>query len=267
MGCVVEHHAEITTSLRVDLMEEIKELFRLATKSFLVGLSQRNWGLPLLSHMSYPWSRSTSMFKEFLLAGLIIFAFTWAAWLVEPYTGYQTVALLYLLLVVVVGLKLRRGPTLIVAVTSAALWNYLFVPPYFTIRIQEFHDGIMFLVFIAVALAIGHLTSRLRRSEIIERQRERRTAALYELAHQAAFAMDLDTGLQAVVNLIESTFGGKTALLIRQKDHSLSNVPHPASSFSLSDKDKAVAEWAFNHRTPAGRFTETLPDSEAVHIP
>jgi two-component system sensor histidine kinase KdpD len=32
---------------------------------------------------------------------------------------------------------------------------------------------------------MGHLTSRLRRSEIFERQRERRTAALYELGDSA----------------------------------------------------------------------------------
>src|SRR5687768_12096664 len=108
-------------------MGELKKLCRSLTKSFLGGVSRRNWGLPLPSHMSNPWIRSTSMFNEFLLAGLIILAFTGAAWLIEPYTGYQTIALLYLLLVVLVGLKLRRGPVLTVAVASAALWNFLFV--------------------------------------------------------------------------------------------------------------------------------------------
>src|SRR5918993_5327077 len=208
------------------------------------------------------WSRSDSRIKEFFLAGALILALTGAAWFIAPFAGYQTVALLYLLLVVLLGLKLSRGPVLTAAVSSAVLWNFLFVPPYFTFHVQRFHDGIMFVVFSAVALAMGHLTSRLRRSEIVERQRERRTAALYELAQQAAFATDLDTGLRAAVNLIESIFMGKAALFVRQKDHSLSPRPHAVSSFHLSERETRVPAWVFSHRVPAGKFTESFPDAE-----
>jgi two-component system sensor histidine kinase KdpD len=208
-----------------------------------------------------------STINEFFLAGALILVLTGAAWFIEPFAGYQTVALLYLLLVVLLGLKLSRGPVLTVAASSAVLWNFLFIPPYFTFQVQRFHDGIMFLVFFVVALAMGHLTSRLRRSEIVERQRERRTAALYELAQQAAFATDLDTGLGAAVNLIDSIFSAKTALFVRQKDHSLSPRPHAVSSFDLSELDNSVAAWVFSHRVPAGKFTEPFPDAEALHMP
>ena len=222
---------------------------------------------PSKRDMNQRWVPSTPMLNEYFLAGLLILAFTGAAWLVEPFTGYQTVALLYLLLVVLLGLKLSRGPVLTAAATSAALWNFLFVPPHFTFYFQKFHDGIMFLVFIAVALAMGHLTSRLRRSEITERQRERRTAALYELAQQAAFATDLDTGLRAAVNLIESIFAANAALLVRQKDHTLSSIPHPVSSLALSETEKSVAEWVFSRHMPAGKFTESFSEAEALHVP
>ena len=213
------------------------------------------------------WIRSGSRINEFALAGALILALTAAAWLIEPFAGYQTVALLYLLLVVLLGLKLSRGPVLTAAASSAVLWNFLFVPPYFTFHVHRFHDGIMFVVFFAVALAMGHLTSRLRRSEIAERQRQRRTAALYELAQQAAFASDLDTGLRAAVNLIDSIFPAKAALLVRQKDHSLSTRPHAVSSFDLSEWENSVTAWVFNHRVPAGKFTGNFADAEALHLP
>lgn len=204
---------------------------------------------------------------EFLLAGISLLALTGAAWLLQRFTGYQTIALLYLLLVVATGLQLSRTPTLVIAAMSAVLWNFLFVPPRFTFFIDQFHDAVMFVTFFAVALAIGHLTSRLRRSEITERQRESRTAALYELARQAAFATDLNTGLAAAVDLVESTFTAKAALLLRQSDHTLASVSHPASSLALSENDKSVASWAFSHRMLAGKFTDTLPESEALHLP
>jgi len=205
--------------------------------------------------------------NEFVLAGIFVTLVTGVSFLIEPFTGYLSIALLYLLLVVAVGLKLNRGPVLTVAAASALLWNVLFIPPRFTIYIEKFDDVMMFVMFFVVALAMGHLTSRLRRSQVAEQRRERRTAALYELAHQAAFATDLDTGLRAAVSLIQSLFGAQAALLLRQKDHTLSNVTHPASSLTLSEKEKSVAAWAFGRRMPAGKFTDTLPDSEALHLP
>jgi two-component system sensor histidine kinase KdpD len=42
---------------------------------------------------------------------------------------------------------------------------------------------------------------------------------------------------------------------------------HPDSSLTLSDKELHVAEWAFLHRQAAGRFTDNLPASAALHLP
>lgn len=205
--------------------------------------------------------------NEFLLAGILVVLVTAVSFVIKPFTGYLPIALLYLLLVVAVGLKLRRGPVLTLAALSALLWNFLFIPPHFTFYIDKLEDAMMFAMFFVVAMAMGHLTSRLRLSEMAERRRERRTAALYELAHQAAFATDLDTGLRAAVRLIESIFGARAALLLRKKDHTLSQVTHSASSFTLSEKEKSAATWVFTHKMPAGGFTNTLPESEALHLP
>ena len=101
----------------------------------------------------------------------------------------------------------------------------------------------------------------------MEKQRERRTAALYELAHQAAFAPELDNGLRAAVAHIESIIDAKAALVLRLADHTLDKSVHPASSFALSEKEHSVAAWAFSRRAPAGRFTDTLPDAEALYLP
>lgn len=211
--------------------------------------------------------RFVAPINEFVLAGVLVTLVTAISLLIEPFTGYLSIALVYLLLVVAVGLKLKRGPVLTVAAASALLWNFLFIPPRFTFYIDRLHDVMMFAMFFVVAMAMGHLTSRLRLTEMAERRRERRTAALYELAHQAAFATDLDTGLRAALSMIECIFGAQAALLLRLKDHTLSNVPYPASSLALSEKEKGVAAWAFSRRMPAGKFTDTLPDSEALHLP
>jgi two-component system sensor histidine kinase KdpD len=205
--------------------------------------------------------------NEYTLAAISVALATVVSFLLEPFTGYLSVALLYLLLVVALGLRLRRGPVLTVAATSALLWNFLFIPPRLTFYIDRLDDAMMFAMFFVVAIAMGHLTGRLRRSEIAERQRERRTAALYELAHQAAFATDLGTGLRAAVGTIEAIFSARAALLLRLKDHTLSRRAHPASSFAPSKQEEDAAAQAFARRAPAAISAATPDDSESLHLP
>jgi two-component system, OmpR family, sensor histidine kinase KdpD len=146
-------------------------------------------------------------------------------------------------------------------------WYTVFIPPRFTFHIGTLEDAVVFTTFFAVALAMGHLTSRLRLKEIAERMRERRTAALYELVRQAGLAPDLESGIRAAMRLIETLFGVRVAMLLRRPDHGLAAEAHSASSFPLDEKEQAAAEWAFSHRAPAGKFTDNLPDSQAMHLP
>lgn len=205
--------------------------------------------------------------NEFFLIGVSTVLVTGVCLFVAPFTGYSTIALIYLLLVVNLSMKLSRWPVLITAAVSAILWNFLFVPPRFTFYIQRLDDAMMFGMFFIVAIAMGSLTSRLRLKEMVERKREQRMEALYEMAQQAALAPDLDTGLQAALRLIESLLNVECALFLRLPNHLLSTDAHPASSWVLSEKEKSVSDWAFSRRVNAGKFTDTLPDSEALHLP
>jgi two-component system sensor histidine kinase KdpD len=206
-------------------------------------------------------------FREYLIAFTLTALVTVVAFILEPVAGHPAVALLYLLLVVVAGVRLGRGPVLFIATSSALLWDYLINPPYLSFLPGNFEDMMLFAMFFIVAIAMGHLTSRLRQQEIAERMREQRTAALYELVQQAGLAADLDSGLRAAIHLTETLFNVKAALLLRLPDHSLSAHMHPASSFSVDEDEYRAAHWAFTHREAAGRFTETFSDSKALHLP
>jgi two-component system, OmpR family, sensor histidine kinase KdpD len=211
--------------------------------------------------------RGTAPLNEYAIAIIATALVTVASSVLETLTGYLAIALLYLLLVVAVGIKLHRGPVLLVAASSALIWDFFFIPPRFNLHIANLNDLMMFSMFFVVAIAMGHLTSQLRLSETAERRRQQRTAALYELVHQAGLAPDLDAGLRAAVGLTESLFGVRASLLLRLPDHSLAAEKHRASSFSLDEKEYGVATWAFRHGMTAGKFTDNRPESEAMHLP
>lgn len=204
---------------------------------------------------------------EYIVAIALTGCVTALSLAIEPVVGHAAVSSLYLLLVVVAGFRFKRESVLFVAASSTLAWYTVFIPPRFSFHIGTVEDALIFASFFAVALAMGHLTSRLHLKEVAERMRERRTAALYELVHQAGLAADLDSGLTAAVKLTETLFGVRAALLLSGSDGDLAVDAHPASSFQLIKRDSAAAAWAFGMRRAAGKFTENHPNASALHLP
>src|SRR5258706_11644607 len=65
----------------------------------------------------------------------------------QRWMGYQSLALVYLLSVVVLATFVGRGPSLLAATLTALLWNFLFVPPLFTLRITGATDVMLFCTY------------------------------------------------------------------------------------------------------------------------
>lgn len=188
-------------------------------------------------------------------------------WFAVPLSGYTVPAFIYLLAIVLGSLRWQRGATLLMAGVSAISWNYLFIPPRFTVHVDRPEDMAMLAMFFVIALAMGHLTTRLRMREKAERQRQRHTDALLRVTQQAALSPETGRGFEAALRVIESILDGKVVLLVRLDDHSLGQVAHPASAFQPDASEFAVASWAYGNHQLAGRFTETLPAAQATWFP
>jgi two-component system sensor histidine kinase KdpD len=203
---------------------------------------------------------------EYVEVGVVLAALTGLGWLVVPFTGYLAVGLLYLLATIALSLRVGRWPVLLAGVASALTWNFCFIPPLFTFQIDKFEDGMMFGTYIAVALIAGQLTARIRAQEQHERLREERAMALFRLTQALSAARSLDEGVFAALRQSDALFEATCALLLRGPDEA-SLTAHFASSLTLSEKERGVAEWAWRNRRKAGRFTDTLPSSEGFHVP
>lgn len=220
-----------------------------------------------MSEVIFAPSYTRSRARELELAGLAIAAVTALAWLIVSLTGYVAIALLYLLLVTAAGIYFSRFTVLLVAGASALLWDFLFIPPHYTIYIATIEDLMLFAMFFVVALAMGHLTSRLRGIQFLQQQRERRTEALYELVRQAGLATDLDTGLRAALALVARIFQTPAALLLRHPDHQLAREPYAASAPIVDERAFIVAQRSFALGAPAGKFTATMSDAAVLCLP
>ena len=95
---------------------------------------------------------------------------TIACWLLTPLTGYGAISLIFLLGVLLAGMVLNRGPVLLVAALSALSWNFLFIPPLFTLHIAKFEDALTFATYFIIAITVGSLTAQLKAREHLAAQ-------------------------------------------------------------------------------------------------
>ncbi len=210
---------------------------------------------------------ATSVVGEYSAVLAAMFVVASACWAMLSLTGYMFVAMVFLVMVVLAALKFSRGPVLLLATLSAVIWDYFFIPPQFTMHIDKPEDMVMFGMFFVVALSMGHLTSRLRQRELAERNRQRQTAALLRVTQSAALAAEPERGLSDALRTINELLHASTALIVRENDRSLPKTAHAASTFKPSLKEWGVISWSYVNKQPAGRFTDTLPQSEATWFP
>jgi two-component system sensor histidine kinase KdpD len=114
---------------------------------------------------------------------------------------------------------------------------------------------------------LGQLTTRIRAQQTAERLREQRATALYLLTRELAESPDLAQLLAVVIRQVGQAFRAEVALSLPDEVQMVPVTPYFASSWTLSDKEQAVAVWAFQHRQAAGQGTNNLPAGEGLHLP
>ncbi len=186
--------------------------------------------------------------------------------ILQQWVGYRSVSLLYLLSVIAIGMFVRRGPTLAAAALTALSWNFFFTDPRLTFRISSATDTMMFATYFVVALAMGHLTARLRAQQTAERRREQRATALYLLTRELSRATGFPDLLAIAVREVGKTFEADVAISLPDEE-SRAITPYFASTWAMQEKEQSVALWASRHQQPAGCGTETLPSAEGLHLP
>jgi two-component system, OmpR family, sensor histidine kinase KdpD len=204
--------------------------------------------------------------REYLESLGVIAGLTLAGLLSSNWLSYHTLGFLYLLAVIGLSLRVGRGPVLFAGLFAATVWNYLFIPPRFTLIINSVDDILLFFATVAVSLVAGQLTARIRAQARNERVREVRATALFQLTRSLAEASTLDEAVFAALRQADDLFGAQTTLaLVDENNGTL--AAHYAGSYPLDEKERGVAEWAFRNRRTAGRFTDTLPGSAGYYTP
>jgi two-component system, OmpR family, sensor histidine kinase KdpD len=200
-------------------------------------------------------------------AALVVALTSAVSWAVFGHTNPSDVVMLYLLGVVVASLRLGYGPSLFAAVLSVMAFDILFVPPYFSFAVTDLRHAVTFAVMLLVAVVISELMRRVRDQAEAARERERHTAALFDLSRELAGAVENEALVAAAARHVAHLFDSDVVVLTPDASGELVVLQRSVDMGEPSAKELGVARWVWTNGREAGVSTNTLPGADGFYLP
>jgi two-component system, OmpR family, sensor histidine kinase KdpD len=207
---------------------------------------------------------------RYLWAALACIAVTAVSMPLAAHFDRSNIVAIFILVVVLVGVRLGRGPAALSAVLNVAAFDFFFVPPRFSFAVSDVQYLLTFFIMLAVGLIAGQLTAGLRFQARVASHREERAGSLYEIARDLSGAVQIDQVIKISRESIERTFRATAAILLPDQSGQIVVPTQSASPISADGAlaiEIGIAQWAFDRGQPAGFSTDTLPGTEVLYIP
>ena len=124
---------------------------------------------------------------------------------------YRIIAFLLLVAVSIMAMFMDIVPVMLAALLSALLWDYLFIPPRFTLTVGATEDRVLLFMYFLIVMIHTVLTFRIRKAERMARVKE-------EKANEAKFYNTLFNSLSHELRTPITTILGSTDNLINNAE-------------------------------------------------
>ena len=174
-----------------------------------------------------------STWQKIALAVLIC---SLSAALMDPLIGHLDLAnivMVFLLVVLFVSVTLGRVGAVVAAVVSVLFFDVFFVPPRFSLAVDNAQYLVTFVVMLITGLISGQMAVGLKQKERQALQREIRTRALYDTARKLAGAIAISQVKEICQTFFDEELGVSAALFVAQDGRIDFEAPVNLASFQV----------------------------------
>src|SRR6185503_2989937 len=139
--------------------------------------------------------------RSYVAAILVVILCTALNWPLSLWLAPTNLAMVYLLGVVAVAARYERGPAMACALLSVLAFDFFFVPPVFTLRMNDTQYVVTGFALLVVGVVISTLAARARaasQAALLAREEQLRNSLLASLSH------DLRTPLAVIAGSASS---------------------------------------------------------------
>jgi len=177
------------------------------------------------------------------------------------------VVMVFMLGIVVVSLRLGHGPSLFAAGLAVLVYDFFFIPPFYSFAVSDLRHVVTFGVMLLVAFVISSLTKRVRDHAEAARERELRTAVLYDLSRDLARAQSVHAILVAAQDHVARVFASRMAVFVSRPGDNLAAIYESAGLEAHLRAELGVAHAAWRSRFPTGLSTPNFAASQGRYLP
>jgi two-component system sensor histidine kinase KdpD len=178
----------------------------------------------------------------------------------------EAMALIFTGLIAAMASRAGRAPGLFTAGAGFLLWNFFFLPPYFTLSVADPRDLVALLVFLLVGLLTGTLAGRVRQEAATAGARVEALRRISLFGQRLSRAATLSDVLTAAAEETAAITGAGCLFLLNPSGALALETCHPAD-IVLDDAALAAAEWCQAHDIETGTGTATLPSVPWLFLP
>ncbi|WP_088226743.1 sensor histidine kinase KdpD [Desulfosporosinus sp. FKB] len=215
-------------------------------------------------HISPRWPWATA---PYLMSIVMMTALTVAVAPIESFLGPVNIPMLYLLPVLLIAARWGKLPAVITAGIGVVIFDYFFVPPFYTFTVYDFRYVISFVILIFAGFVTGTLSGRLTDQINYSRQREQQASALYSLSRDLTAVDKLERVLDSIARKIGETLDGQVVILLPDERNNLVMRQSSTTDHFMTESEMTAANWVYERGQKAGKGTETLGSAKGLYLP
>lgn len=186
--------------------------------------------------------------------------------LIQLVAPLPNISLVFLAAILFTAVNYGLWPSLFASLLSTLAYNFFFLPPLYTFTITDPANILALIFFTVVAVLTSNLTARTRRQIVVAQAQIKTTTELNSFSRKLAGINDLDDLLWAASFQIASMLKLRVVFLFPADGHMSVAAGYPPDDVA-DEADLAAARWAFDHQSPAGRGSNTLPGARRLFLP
>lgn len=195
------------------------------------------------------------------IVGLVTIVSSW----MEPIVQGPNLAIFYMLAVVLSALRWGRWAVITSAISSALLFDYLFIPPYRSFVIGDVWYLITLIGLLTVGLIVSILMVTAKEETRAARRKEADTALLYSFTKSLASGNELDQIVDVVARHMVEVF--RRSIVILLPDTEGLTVRFSSPELVFDECEEKIASWVFENGQEGGCGTEMFTASAIRYRP
>lgn len=152
-----------------------------------------------------------------------------------PRVNNTTVALSFLLIVLISASTSGLGPAIVASLVGMLSFNYFFLPPVGAFTIQDPQNWIALTAFLVTAIIASHLSSTARSQAQDAENRRQEMWKLFQLGRAIIMSTEIETAVSSIARQVVEIFGaGYCSVFIRDEENDWQRVATAADASDLS---------------------------------